>query len=355
LIGAATLDSAEIARLTDALDGGRLAEMDQVTAGFALGHLLDRDARYDEALARYAAANELFRRTQAEAGRRFDRTALTSQVDALIAGGTRIRLHEAASGGCPSDLPVFIVGMPRSGTSLVEQIVASHPKVYGAGELRDIGRIGADLGLTGPMLPGMNAWDATRARALAQAHLARLQQLGGGAVRVTDKLPDNVFALGLVAAMFPGARIILCQRDPRDVCLSAFFTLFSQGNLFSYDLADCVFRWRETDRLMSHWSQELPLAIHSVQYEMLIEHFVPESQRLIQFLGLDWDPACLAFHETKRPVLTASTWQVRQPLYGGSVGRWRHYAAAFRDLLPETIRPQTSEKFTPPGLFRAGA
>jgi tetratricopeptide (TPR) repeat protein len=325
LIGAIGPNSAEIARLAGELDGSGLTERDRVTAGFALGHLLDREARYDEAFARYAAANARFREIQAAAGRRFDREALSRRIDELIARGVPSPSSAAGFGEGVSDLPVFIVGMPRSGTSLVEQIAATHCRVHGAGELRDIGRIAQTLGFEEPARRS-DAWDARRARELGDAHLARLRRLGGEALRVIDKMPDNVFLLGLIAAVFPGARVIMCERDPRDTCLSAFFTHFSKGNLFSYDLADCACRHRETRRLVSDWSGELPLRTHVVRYEALVADFENEARRLIRFLGLDWDPACLAFHETERPVLTASTWQVRQPLYSASVGRWRHYA-----------------------------
>ena len=214
--------------------------------------------------------------------------------------------------------------MPRSGTSLVEQIAASHSRVFGAGELREIGELAIEFGRA----PG-----AADVRRLAEAHLARLRALGGGAERVIDKMPDNVFKLGVIATMFRGARVIFCRRDPRDTCLSCYFQKFTAGQLtFSYDLADCAMRYRETERLTEHWRRALPLRSIEVQYEALVGDLEGESRRLIEFLGLDWEPACLDFHRTQRIVTTASGWQVRQPLYDRSVARWRHYQRQLEPL-----------------------
>ena len=149
--------------------------------------------------------------------------------------------------------------------------------------------------------------------------------LGGTAVRVIDKVPDNILVLAQIAALFPGARVIHVKRDPRDCVLSNFFQFYSHGNLFAFDLADCGVRARETLRLGEHWRNVLPLRFLDVQYETLVADLGGESRRLIEFLGLDWEPACLEFHKTDRAVTTPSVWQVRQPIYSRSAGRWRHY------------------------------
>jgi hypothetical protein len=160
--------------------------------------------------------------------------------------------------------------------------------------------------------------------------------LGGGADRVIDKLPDNIFMLAVIATLYPAARIIFCRRDPRDIGVSCFFQKFSAGLLtFSYDLADCGRRIRETERLAAHWHRVLPLRWLDVRYESLVADLEGESRRLIEFLGLAWEPACLDFHRTIRTVQTASSWQVRQPLYHRSVGRWRHYERHLGPLLQE--------------------
>ena len=229
-------------------------------------------------------------------------------------------------------MPVFIVGMPRSGTSLVEQIAASHSRVFAGGERPEINAIVETLAAHSRGRQVAN-WDAAFARQLADRHVALLQALGGGAARVIDKLPDNIFSLWLIAVLFPAARIILCQRDLRDVCLSCYFHRFSTGQLFAYDLADCGRRALEIERLATHWLRVLPLEMLVIDYEELVADPEGESRRLIEFLGLDWEPACLDFHKTERPVFTASGWQVRQPLFTRSIGRWRHYQRYLGPLL----------------------
>jgi hypothetical protein len=222
--------------------------------------------------------------------------------------------------------------MPRSGTSLVEQIAASHSRVFGAGELDALREIWDTLSAHNRGRP-VEKWDAAFARRLADRHAGSVQALGNGAVRVIDKMPDNIFFLWLIAALFPSARIILCRRDLRDVCLSCYFQHFTEGHLYAYDLADCGARALEIDRLATHWLRVLPLDILAIDYENLVSDLAGESRRLVEFLGLVWEPACLHFHRTERPVLTASAWQVRQPLYRRSIGRWRCYEPHLQPLL----------------------
>ncbi len=321
--------------LADATDGmARAAALaarddlpveDRAAAQFAIAKALDDAERYDEAFAAYDRANSLYRDARAAQGDRFDAAALHRQVSDAIAAFTPGFFAKVRGWGDPSQLPVFIVGMPRSGTSLVEQIAASHSQIFGAGELKQIGQIAAELGAP-------EQWRQAAIHESAARHLQRLRELGSNASRVIDKLPDNIFQLGLIATLFPAARIIFCRRDPRDIGLSCFCQKFSPGQLtFSYDLADCGRRWRETERLAEHWRQVLPLPMHDIDYERLVADLEGESRRLIAFLGLEWEHACLDFHRTQRTVQTASGWQVRQPLYDRSVGRWQHYA---RHLAP---------------------
>jgi hypothetical protein len=157
--------------------------------------------------------------------------------------------------------------------------------------------------------------------------------LSPSAFRVVDKLPDNVFHLGTIAALFPGARIIICRRDPRDIGLSSYFQLFAGGNPYSYDMAECAHRIHQVERLIRHWRDVLPMPILEVEYEALVSDVEAQARRLIEFLELDWEPGCVEFHRTERVVVTQSTWQVRQPLYARSVGRWRCYERHLRPLL----------------------
>src|SRR5262249_27118340 len=238
---------------------------ERAAAGFAVGKALDDADRYDEAFAAYEAANRLYGAARAAAGDRFDAGGLTRGGDRLIAGLTPGFFAAGNAVGHPSDLPVFIVGLPRSGTSLVEQIAASHSRVHGAGELKSIGEAAATLG------PLDAPWTQAAVRGVADAYLERLAERGGGAERLIDKLPDNIFKLGVIATLFPAARIVFCRRDPRDIAVSCFFQKFSAGSLtFSYDLADCGRRIRETERLADHWRRVLPLRCLDVQYESLV-------------------------------------------------------------------------------------
>jgi tetratricopeptide (TPR) repeat protein len=323
-------DDPEMARIAALTARTDLPIEERAAASFAIAKSLDDADRYDEAFAAYDSANRLYRAARAAAGDRFDAADLARKIDRSIANFTPAFFAAVGGWGNPSDLPVFIVGLPRSGTSLVEQIAASHSRVFGAGELRNIGEASATLG------PVDTPWTQATARRAADAHLERLSGLSGGADRVIDKLPDNIFMLGVIATLYPAARIIFCRRDPRDIGVSCFFQKFSAGLLtFSYDLADCGRRIRETERLGAHWRRVLPLRWLDIQYESLVADLEGESRRLTEFLGFAWEPACLDFHRTMRTVQTASSWQVRQPLYHRSVGRWRHYERHLGPLLQE--------------------
>jgi tetratricopeptide (TPR) repeat protein len=335
--GQQAADDTQLGRLEAVLKNRGRSVSDRISAGFALGMLLDNAERSDEAFPCFAEANALHRQQRAEAGERFDIDGLRRQVDDLIELATP-DFFSAAAWGNPSQAPVFIVGMPRSGTSLIEQIAASHSRVFGAGELHELGGIWETLSAHNRGRP-VEKWDAAFARRLADRHVVSLQALGNGAVRIIDKMPDNILFLWLIAALFPSARIILCRRDLRDVCLSCYFHHFTEGHLYAYDLTDCGARALEIDRLATHWLRLLPLEILVIDYEKLVSDPEGESRRLIEFLGLEWEPACLDFHRTQRPVLTASAWQVRQLLYRRSIGRWRGYArhlGPLLDMLPES-------------------
>jgi tetratricopeptide (TPR) repeat protein len=319
-------DSAQVEALSRLLNSPDLLINDRVHAGFALGKLLDDSDRFDEAFASYAKANALFKQLRAAEGRCYNAAEIQRTVDRLIETFTPSFFAARRDWGDDSELPVFIVGMPRSGTTLVEQIAASHPAVFGAGELQGIERL--LVGLTGGYDPATGpSWDVRAIAETAKAYVAHLRSLGGSVARVIDKMPGNVFHLGLIAALFPRARVIFCRRDARDNCLSCYFQQFGKNNdhVYGYDLADCGRQWLETDRLTAHWLTTLPLQMLEMRYETMVAEQEAQSRRLIDFLGLPWDPACLEFHRTQRPVVTASVWQVRQPIYNRSVGRWRHY------------------------------
>ena len=330
-IGRPTEDATEVQRLRGALDDEATPLAERVAAGFAAGAVLDRNGDFDAAFAAFEGANHLLHTSQSEAGQMFNRGMLRHYVDWAIATFSKDGFAETADWGDPSELPVFIVGMPRSGTSLVEQIAASHRKIFGQGERKDIGDIIRVLDGGATHRPPAE-WARDAVRRAASAQVARLQAVGGHADRVIDKLPDNSLVLGQIAVLFPNARIIVCRRDPRDVCLSCYFQHFADRLSWTSDQIDLAVRAREIERLMEHWRAVLPLRMIEIDYETLVADLEGESRRLVAFLGLEWDPNCLAFDTTRRSVTTASYWQVRQPVYASSVGRWRNYSRHLRPL-----------------------
>jgi hypothetical protein len=230
--------------------------------------------------------------------------------------------------GVDSQRPIFIVGLPRSGTTLTEQILASHSQVFGAGELR-LAR--ADFEALAPQadaaLEALACLDRATARRLGEQHLGRLRELNSDRPRVADKMPDNYHYLGLLAALFPTAKFIHCRRDLRDVAVSCWMTNFRQIR-WANDPGHIAGRFEEYRLIMEHWQRVLPVPLLEVDYEETVADLEGVARRLLDWCGLDWEPGCLAFHEGQRPVRTASVSQVRQPIYKRSVARWKHYESA---------------------------
>jgi tetratricopeptide (TPR) repeat protein len=237
-------------------------------------------------------------------------------------------LRRQPGAGDPSPLPVLIVSMPRSGSTLTEQILASHPRVHGAGELRLVGR--ASKTFRGRRVEECfpevaNHLSAEQLREFGAHYVEQLRSLAPAAERVTDKMPSNYLYIGLIHMALPNARIIHARRDPLDTCVSCF-TQFFGNKSFSSDLGTLGRYYRSYDALMVHWRAVLPPGVMlEVQYEELVADFENYARRIVEFCGLNWDPRCLAFYETKRPVRTASVLQVREPIFTRSIGRWRDY------------------------------
>jgi tetratricopeptide (TPR) repeat protein len=328
--------------LQSALASPGLDAAAQIRLGFAAGKLHDELKQYDVAFGHYARANDLAKQSQPYDSR-VDRARM-DQLQAVFSAQGIGMLPQAAN---RSELPVFIVGMPRSGTSLVEQILASHPQVYGAGELAEIHQMISKITAAGdgsPYPQCMASVPPSTLDELAQTHLEHLKNMArvttqpshgsqpsqpshGPVARVTDKMPHNFMHLGLIARLFPGARVIHTTRDPIDTCLSCYFQHFVGGINYSYDLGHLGQRYQNYQRLMTHWREVLPIKMMEVKYEELVANQEQISREMIDFVGLEWDDACLQFHKTERHVNTASYDQVRQPIYEGSVQRWRHYEA----------------------------
>jgi tetratricopeptide (TPR) repeat protein len=303
---------------------------------FTLAYVLEQQGDYDLAFEHYQQANA-WKRRSSELHQPFDIQAHRHDVDQAIATFGRAFFARLAPLGHPSDAPVFIVGMPRSGTSLVEQILSSHPRFAGAGELLDIGNIRNELYTPEQYPTSLTGLTTQRAAALAERYLQRLLRGNPQSLRASDKMPQNYLHLGLIAVLFPRARVIHCRRDPRDTCVSCFCENFESIG-FTSSLEDLGLYYREYERLMAHWRQVLPLSMFEVRYEELVANQEKLSRQLVDFCGLDWDDRCLRFHQTRRPVNTASNLQVRQPVYARSVGRWRRFERQLGPLL-ELLTP----------------
>ena len=279
---------AEIDQLKALLAQPNLAVGQRTATEFALAKVLEDAELFDEAFGHYAQANALVLQQQAQVGERYDSAAFHAHVDILIETFTPEFFKQRRGWGDPSEIPVFVVGMPRSGTTLVQQIAASHPMIHGAGELREIFSISALLGGT-DVRQAAQGWKADSLKNAASQHIQTLRAMDSTASRIIDKQPSNLHNLGLISMLFPAVRVVLCRRDPRDTCLSCFFQWFSRGNMYSFDLADCGHYHVENDRLMDHWLRVLPLKMLEVQYEEVVADLEGQSRRLIDFLGLPWD------------------------------------------------------------------
>lgn len=299
----------------------------EISLRYALGKYHDDIRQFDAAFENYLQANELTKRY----GVKYDPEGVTARMDRIIASFDAAAIRELQAGGDNSERPVFIVGMPRSGTSLSEQILASHPAVFGAGELAYWQNALAAFQAAGvkdhagaALMPGM-----------ARDYLARLDALSRATLRVVDKMPQNFLAVGLIHAAFPKARIIHLQRHPIDTCLSIYFHYFSHLHPYANEFENLAHYYGEYLRITDHWRSVLPeSALLEVPYEALIADQEQWSRRMVDFVGLPWDPSCLNFHQTDRVVITLSKWQVRQKITNTSAGRWRNYEKHVARLLP---------------------
>jgi tetratricopeptide (TPR) repeat protein len=241
--------------------------------------------------------------------------------------------------GHPSPVPVFVLGMPRSGSTLIEQILASHPQIHGAGELTALEKMeSSGLLNTGqqPYPESIAGFDGPALRRLAESYLSRMPQVAPGNARVVDKLLGNFLHVGLIHLMLPNAKIIHIARHPADTCMSCYSKLFTNGLRFSYDLAELGRYYCAYSELMTHWRSVLPPGVMlEVSYEDVVDDLEGQARRLIDHCGLSWDDRCIHFHESSRPVKTASSVQVRQPLFRSSLRRWRKYEAGLGPLLDE--------------------
>ncbi len=306
--------------LLSEIDSGALSNSDAAGVSYQLGDLHHELGDTERAFAAWTRAN---RRRQLA----FERRAHERKIDDVIAAHDETTLSSLPTGS-QSDRPVFIVGIPRSGTTLVEQILAAHPQIFGAGELPDINVLAQATERSNP----------DQVQRATKSYLQRIQQLDRDALRVTDKMPFNAMRLGFIAQLFPNAKIIHCVRDAGDVALSIFGRNFSDWHSYAGSLRDIAVYIAEHERLMAHWREVLPLEIHDVRYEDLVRRGEDAMRELVDHVGLDWDPAVTAFHRSGRAVTTASHAQVQKPLYETSIGRCRAYSKQLRAFRRELGR-----------------
>ena len=298
---------------------------------FALGKLYDQAGEYGQAFGHFEQANRL------RDSHRFAIDRQRQLVFALISTYSESFVRSMPRAANTSDRPVFIIGMPRSGTSLVEQILASHADIHGAGELWDIGEMAAafpDPAGSGRHYPlSAGAVTPVVLDSLAEHYLARLQQLNDTARRVTDKMPHNFLYLGLIAQLFPRSRIIHCTRNPLDTCLSCYCSDLQMQHGYANDLVTLGAYYRLYQQLMEHWKAVMDLPILDIGYEALVGDLEQTSRRMVEFCDLPWDENCLRFAENTRIVTTLSHAQVRQPLYSRSINRAAHYREYLQPLI----------------------
>lgn len=325
-----SFSDAEVATLQDLLSPGKCPSADEAQLHFALGKALEQRQHYSEAFAHYAKGNARRRLDVPFDIENFERR--TARIREVF---TTAFFAERSGGGDPSNAPIFIVGLPRSGSTLVEQILASHSLVEGTMELPNVLNLVREFDDLSPTRDGypesVRTAPASQLRTLGNRYIEETAPLRVGRPHFTDKLPNNFSHIGLIHAILPQATVIDARRHPMDSCLSTFKEHFAEGQTFSYDLDDLGRYYRCYLALMDHWDAVLPGKVLHLQYEELVRDPETHIRRLLEHCRLPFEPACLAFHQTRRSVRTASAEQVRQPIYTSGVGYWHHFA---RELEP---------------------
>jgi tetratricopeptide (TPR) repeat protein len=307
-------------RSAEGIVTSEIPPIEAATLHFAIGKYHDDVGHFAQAFKSYKDANELLKSISES----YDPEARTAFVDDMIRLHSRENIAAMPGGTSASMKPVFVVGMARSGTSLTEQIIASHPQAKGAGELEYWSTVMRDH--EAAILQGRFSSDEPAKKVVAENYLRTLEDVSGTALRVVDKAPINSDYLGVIHSIFPKARIIYMQRDPIDTCLSCYFQNFSLAQNFTLDLSDIAHYYQEHHRLANHWRSVLPQgSILDVPYEELVENQEAWTRKILAFVELEWDARCLDFQTTERPIVTASFWQARQKIFKTSVQRWRNY------------------------------
>jgi tetratricopeptide (TPR) repeat protein len=315
----------------EAIISGPISAEEQMHLCFALGKAYGDINDSKISFGYFVKANTLKRQQVI-----YDEVKALAELEQTMTVFTAEMMTEKQESGARSSVPVFIVGMPRSGTTLVEQILARHSRVSAGGELEDFGVATTDLctSVGRPFPEAANGLTRVDLERLGRDYLGRIAAIAEGAERITDKLPTNFRFVGLIHLALPDAKVIHVRRDPVDTCLSCFSLFFRGDQPFTYDLGELGRYYRTYERLMQHWREILPRGVMiEVQYEDIVADFEGQAHRIVAHCGLEWEEGCLAFHEAARAVRTASATQVRQPIYSTSVGRWRTYRELLGPLL----------------------
>jgi tetratricopeptide (TPR) repeat protein len=324
------LSDEDLAALEERIADEKIGKGPRARMLFALAHVMDARRDYARAADCLRQANDLTLEVNRKR-RDYSPDEHREFVDMLLTKFSSDFFQRLRGAGADSLRPVFVFGLPRSGTTLTEQILASHPAVHGAGELRLVRRtfesLSEAVGIAGPPRDALARLTPSSIASVAATHLARLAELDGGQTpRIVDKMPDNYMYLGLLAVLFPRATFLHCRRDLRDIAVSCWMTDF-RSIRWANSPEHITARFEQYERLMAHWRRVLPAPIHDVDYEEMVTDQEGVSRRLIALCGLEWDPACLEFYRHERPIRTASVTQVREPVYKKSVARWKNYEA----------------------------
>ena len=329
-------DDGTLAEVESQLADKTVSESDKAPLHYAAGKICD-DLGY------FSRAFEHFDKANREANKAYDHTVVETMRRKKKTVFSKRFYRDRQGWGFQSELPIFIVGMPRSGTTLTEQILSAHPDVFAAGELETMERIS---NLAEEISPSRDEFPnsmlkLTRegAELVGRRYVEDLRRKADRpAKRITNKMPHNFELLGMIALSLPGAKIIHCRREPLDTCLSCWTKNFTDAHAYNRSLEDLGRYYRGYSELMDHWHEVLPVEILDVDYEDYTTDLETAARRIVSFVGLDWDPRCLEFHKVDRAVRTASQWQVRQPIYKTSVARWKNYVAHIQPLV-EALGP----------------
>ena len=325
----------DVAAMEALLKAGDRPVADQIRLCFALGKAYEDMVDFDASFRYYERGNRLVRADNGYSG-----SDIAQKFSAIEQAFDESLFKQFEAAGDNSDLPIFIVSMPRSGSTLIEKMLASHPAVFGAGELGLLNTIAKSVwgGHVRPPGSEFPASITTLPRELfadaGRFYVAEIKKIAGEKkiLRITDKMPHNFMYIGLIRLMLPRARVIHCYREPMDTCVSCFKHLFAGMHDYAYDLNDLGQYYRLYQHLMAHWNRVLPGWMLEVEYETLVQDQTGELRRILEFCGLPWDSACMRFHESKHQALTASSVQVTKPLYSNAIGYWRNYAAFLEPL-----------------------